>query len=264
MRRSSIMVVSRKNNDGNVELLFKDAENMTQVVGVGLEWAKVVVTKESVVEVREIGEHAWKGLWEDQGCEELELIEINLLEPKTKVEGSLNTRLEDQIERFGIWLTKSDVIGVSAENHLEQLNEGFFPLVYDLVEYMGLEGENSITCKQVSGGEGGSSKGVAKVRCSTEKSRGKRDVHQDPSQDPPEDGSQDAFKVHHKIPLSPCFHCHWIWRKKRFFLSLLFHYGATSLMDQVGRRFMMATNYIRQQLCLSLNLCLKWMEAIGR
>jgi hypothetical protein len=58
MRRSAIMVVSRKNNDGNVELLFKDAENMTQVVGVGLEWAKVVVTKELDVEVREIGEHA--------------------------------------------------------------------------------------------------------------------------------------------------------------------------------------------------------------
>jgi len=30
---------------------------------------------------------------------------------------------------------------VYAENHLEQLNEGFFPLVYDLVEYMELEGE---------------------------------------------------------------------------------------------------------------------------
>jgi len=29
MRRSSIMVASKKNNEGNVELLFKDAENMT-------------------------------------------------------------------------------------------------------------------------------------------------------------------------------------------------------------------------------------------
>ncbi|KAH9555459.1 hypothetical protein CY35_08G114900 [Sphagnum magellanicum] len=181
MRRSSVMVASRKNSEGNVELLFKDAENMTQVVGVGLEWAKVVVTKELDVEVREIGEHAWKGLWEDQGCEELELLEIILPEPETKVGGSLNTGLEDELERFGIGLTKSDVIGVYAENHLEQLNEVFFPLVYDLVEYMGLEGENSIRCKQVSGGEGGSSKGAAKVRCSTENSRGKKNVHGDPS-----------------------------------------------------------------------------------
>ncbi len=103
------------------------------------------------MEVREIGEHAWKGLQEDQGCEELELIEIVLPEPETKVGGSLNTRLEDQIERFGIGLTESDVIGVYAENHLEQLNEGFSPLIYDLVEYMGLEGKNSIICRQVSG-----------------------------------------------------------------------------------------------------------------
>jgi len=24
-----------------------------------------------------------------------------------------------------------------------------------------------------------------------------------------------AFKVHHKVPLSPCLHCHWMWRKKK-------------------------------------------------
>ncbi|CAK9236123.1 unnamed protein product [Sphagnum troendelagicum] len=152
------------------------------------------LTKELDVEVREIGEHAWKGLWEDQGCEELELLEIILPEPETKVGGSLNTGLEDELERFGIGLTKSDVLGMYAENHLEQLKEGFFPLIYDLVEYMGLEGENSIRCRQVSGGEGGSSKDAAKVRCSTEKSGGKKDVHQGPSQDPPEDGSQDGFQ----------------------------------------------------------------------
>jgi hypothetical protein len=201
MKRSSIMVASKRNNDDNVELLFKDAENMTQVVGVGLEWAKVVVTKELDVEVREIGEHAWKGLWEDQGCEELKLIGIIFLEPKTKVGGSLNRRLEDQIERFGIGLTKSDVIGVFVENHLEQLNEGFFLLVYDLVEYMGFEGKNSIRCKQVSGGEGGSSKGVIEVRCSIKKSEGKKDVHQDPL----EDGFQDSFQGPPQDPYEPLF-----------------------------------------------------------
>jgi len=96
------MVASRKNNEGNVELLFKDAENMTQVVGVGLERAKVVVTKELDVEVREIGEHAWKALWEDQGCEELELIEIILPEPETKVGGSLNTRQKIKLKDLGL------------------------------------------------------------------------------------------------------------------------------------------------------------------
>jgi len=100
-------------------------------------------------------------------------------------------------------LTESDVIGVCVENHLEQLNEGFSPLVFDLAEYMGLEGENSIRCRQASGGEGGSSKGAAKVRCSTEKSGGKKDVHQDPSQDPPEDGSQDGFQGPPQGPSEP-------------------------------------------------------------
>ncbi len=36
---------------------------MLEVVGVGLEWAKVVVTKELGVEVRHIGEYAWRDLW---------------------------------------------------------------------------------------------------------------------------------------------------------------------------------------------------------
>jgi hypothetical protein len=261
---SSTMVAGRKINEGNVGLLFKDAENMTQVVGVGFEWAKVVVTKDLDVEVREIGEHVWKGLWEDQGCEELELIDIILPQLESKVGGSLDTRLEDQIERFEIGLTKSDVIGVYAENHLEQLNEGFSPLVYDLVQYMGLEGENTIRCRQVSGGEGGSSNGAAKVRCSTDQTKGKKMCIKIHPKIHLKMALKMAFKVHCKVPLSPCLHCHWIWRKKRFFLSLLFHYGATSLMDRVGKRFMMATNYIRQQLCLSSNLCLKWMEAIGR
>jgi len=264
MRRSSVMVASRKNSEGNVELLFKDAENMTQVVGVGLEWAKVVVTKELDVEVREIGEHAWKGLWEDQGCEEQELLEIILPEPETKVGGSLNTGLEDELERFGIGLTKSDVIGVYAQKQLEQLNEGFFPLVYDLVEYMGLEEKIPADVDKFQG-----------VKVEAQRVLQKLDVQQRN----PEEAKmcikihpkihlkmalKTTFKVHHKVPLSPCLHCHWMWRKKRFLLSLLFHYGATSLMDQVGKRFMMAMNYVRQKLCLSSNLCLKWMEAIGR
>jgi len=102
MRRSSIMVASRKNNEGNVELFFKDAENMTEVVGVGLEWAKVVLTKELDVEVRGIGEHAWKGLWENQDCEELELIEIIFPEPETNVGGSLNTRQKTKLKDLGL------------------------------------------------------------------------------------------------------------------------------------------------------------------
>jgi len=64
---------------------------------------------------------------------------------------------------------------------------------------MGREGENSIKCRQVSGGEGGSSKGAAKVRCSTEKFKRQKDVHQDPR----EDGSQDGFQGPPQGPSKP-------------------------------------------------------------
>jgi hypothetical protein len=186
------MVAGRKNNEGNVELLFENAEIMSQVVGVGLEWAKVVITKELDVEVRQIGEHGWRDLWAGQGCGEFQLMNIILPEPQTGDQGSTILVLENQTERFGVGLTKNDVIGVYVQDHLEQWNEErFSPFIYDLAEYMGLKGD--IKSRQVSGGEGGSSKGAAKAGSSTQQSGGsKKDVHQDPSQDPPQDGSQDG------------------------------------------------------------------------
>ncbi len=165
-------------------------------------------------------------------------------------------------------MTESDVIGVYAENHLEQLNEGFSPLIYDLVEYMGLEGKNCIRCRQVSGGEGGSSTGAAKVRCSTEKSEGKKDVHQDPSQDPsqdpPEDGSQDGFQGPPQGPSEPLSTLPVdVEEKKVLVVSIIPLWGYLS--HGPGGQEIHDGHYIRQQLCLSSNLCLKWMEeAIGR
>ncbi len=144
------------------------------------------------------------------------------------------------------------------------LNEGFFPLVYDLVEYMGLEGENSSRCRQVSGGEGESSKGSAKVRRSTEKSEGSKDVHQDPSQDPPEDGSQDGFQAPPQGPSEPLSTLPLdVEEKKVLVVSIIPLQGYLS-HGPGGQEIHMAMNYIRQQLCMSSNLCLKWMEAIGR
>ncbi|KAH9555444.1 hypothetical protein CY35_08G114700 [Sphagnum magellanicum] len=193
--RFPIMVACRKINEGGImELLFRDAENMAEAVGVGLEWAKVVVTKELDVEVRQIGEHAWRDLWARQGCGEFQLMNIILPEPQTGDQGSTISVLENQTERFGVGLTKNDVIGVYVEDHLEQWNEErFSPFIHDLAEYMGLKGDSTIKSRQVSGGEGGSSKGAAKAGSSTQQSGGsKKDVHQDPSQDPPQDGSQDG------------------------------------------------------------------------
>ncbi len=195
--RIPIMVGCRKINEGDImELLFRGAENMAEAVGVGLEWAKVLVTKELDVEVRQIGEHAWRDLWAGQGCGEFQLMNIILPEPQTPDQGSTISVLENQTERFGVGLTKNDVIGVYVEDHLEQWNEKrFSPFIHDLAEYMGLKGDSTIKSRQVSGGEGGSSKGAAKVGSSTQQSGGsKKDVHKDTSQDLPQDGSQDGTR----------------------------------------------------------------------
>ncbi len=48
------------------EFLLKQAEDMSKVVGVGLEWSKVVVTKQFGVVVKHIGEHLWSDLWKEQ------------------------------------------------------------------------------------------------------------------------------------------------------------------------------------------------------
>jgi hypothetical protein len=99
---SSTLVAGRKNSEGNVELLFENAEIMSQVVGVGLEWAKVVITKKLDVEVRYIGEHAWRDLCENLKMADFELMNISLPELETQDEGPSNIRSEDLTERFGV------------------------------------------------------------------------------------------------------------------------------------------------------------------
>jgi hypothetical protein len=188
MSSSSIMVAGRKNNEGNVELLFENGENMTQVVGVGLEWAKVVITKKLDVEVRHIGEHAWQDLWANLKMADFELMNISLSELQTQDEGPSNIRLEDLTERFGVGLTCSDVISVYMEDQVGQSNdEGFAPLVLNLAECMGMEEANVTKRRPVSGGEGESSKGAAGRGSSKEASTGTKDPLQDPPEGPPQD-----------------------------------------------------------------------------
>ncbi|CAM6033569.1 unnamed protein product [Sphagnum compactum] len=190
---SSTMYARRKNNEGNVELLFENAENMSQVVGVGLEWAKVVITKKLDVEVRHIGEHAWQDLWPNlkmagQVYGDFELMDISLPELQTQDQRPSNILLEDLTERFGVGLSSSDVISVYREDQVGQsIDEGFAPLVLKLAEYMGVEEANVTKRRPVSGGEGESSKGAAGGGSSKEASTGTQDPPQDPPGDPPQD-----------------------------------------------------------------------------
>jgi hypothetical protein len=201
------MVACRKINEGDImELLFRDAENMAEAVGVGLEWAKVVVTKELDVEVRQIGEHAWKDLWANlkmagQVYGDFELMNISLPELQTQDQRPSNILLEDLTERFGVGLTSSDVISVYMEDQVGQSNdEGFAPLVLNLAECMGVEEANVTKCRPVSGGEGESSKGAAGGGGSKEASTGTQDPPQDPHEDPPQDPAWNPPDDHDQDP----------------------------------------------------------------
>jgi hypothetical protein len=60
MENNSILTMGRKGKfEGadSIEFLFKQAEDMSKVVRVGLQWSKVVVTKQFGVVVKYIGEH---------------------------------------------------------------------------------------------------------------------------------------------------------------------------------------------------------------
>jgi len=183
-----------------VELLFENAENMSQVVGVGLEWAMVVIIEKLDVEVRHIGEHAWEDLWANLEIEDFELMNISLPELQTQDEKPSNILLEDLTERFGVGLTSSDVISVYMEDQVGQSNdEGFAPLVMNLAECMGVEA--TVTKRRpVSGGEGGSSKGAAGGGSSKEASTRTQDPPQDPPEDPPQDPAQNPPDDHNQDP----------------------------------------------------------------
>ncbi|CAN5975597.1 unnamed protein product, partial [Sphagnum jensenii] len=198
---SSTMVARRKNNEGNVELLFENAENMCEVVGVGLEWAKVVITKKLDVEVRHIGEHAWRDFRANLKMADFELMNISLPKLQTQDKRHSNILLEDLTERFGVGLTSSDVISVYMEDQVGQSNdEGFAPLVLNLAECMGVEEANVTKHRPVSGGEGGSSKGAAGGRSSKEASERTQDPLRDPPEDPPQDPAQNPPDDHNQDP----------------------------------------------------------------
>jgi hypothetical protein len=173
---------------------------------VGLEWAKVVITKKLDVEVRHIGEHAWRDLWANlkmagQVFGDFEWMNISLPEVQTQDQRPSNIRSEDLTERFGVGLTSSDVISVYMEDQVgESYHEGFVPLVLNLAECMGVEEANVTKHRPVSGGEGESSKGAAGGGSSKEASTGTQDPPQDPPEDPPQDPAWNPPDDHDQDP----------------------------------------------------------------
>jgi hypothetical protein len=118
-----------------IEFLFNQAEDMSKVVGVGLQWSKVVVTKQFGVVVKHIGEHSWFDLWTETSFSPLR---IPILKPPTKL-SKCNFTTEESSKRFGVGVGESRFQShcMYVEHNEKQTGE-MFPLIVELAEKMGL------------------------------------------------------------------------------------------------------------------------------
>jgi hypothetical protein len=119
----------------SIEFLFKQAEDMSKVVGVGLQWSKVVVTKQFGVVVKHIGEHSWSDLWKETSFSPMR---IPIPKPPPKL-SMCNLTPEQSSKSFGVGLVGSRLENnrVYVEDNQNQTGE-MFPFIFELVEKMGL------------------------------------------------------------------------------------------------------------------------------
>jgi len=132
------IVASTKNNDGGTfEFFFPSPKCMTKVVGVGLEWAKVVVCMKSFdVKVISIGENAWRNpseQVEEIGClKDFILLNCNLTNMNKNKFNISKLIVKESSEKFGI------SVHVQGTTKHREVNTyvAFNPLIWDLVQYM--------------------------------------------------------------------------------------------------------------------------------
>ncbi|CAK9279263.1 unnamed protein product [Sphagnum jensenii] len=134
-----------------MEFLFMHVRDMAKVVGVGLEWAKVAVTKEFGVNVVQEDEGVWKKLW----CLEHFVPRIiTILNPKQELVTHPNSAKTDGVE------LEANLGRVYVGDDKDENAHACFPLVFELVKHIGLGTENAMKTKEVSGVESsGSTKG---------------------------------------------------------------------------------------------------------
>jgi len=125
--------------------------DMAKVVGVGLDWAKVVITKEFGVDVIQEDEGEWKKLW----CLEHFVPRIiTIPSPKQELVTHPNSTKTDGVE------LEANVGRVYVEDDKEKIAHACFPLVFELAKHIGLGTKNAMKMKEVSGAESsGSTKG---------------------------------------------------------------------------------------------------------
>jgi hypothetical protein len=139
---TSIVCVGGKAMKGDlVEFLFMDVGDMAKVVGVGLDWAKVVVTKEFDVNVMQEDEGAWTKLW----CSKHFVPRIMTIpNPKQELVTHPNLAKIDGVE------LEANLGCVYVEDDKEENVHACFPLIFELVEHIGLGRKNAMKMKEVS------------------------------------------------------------------------------------------------------------------
>jgi len=149
------IVASTKNNDGvTFEFFFESAKCMTKVVGVGLEWAKVVVCMKSFdVNVISTGENAWRNPWEQveqTGCsKDFILLNCNLANTNINKFNISKLTAKESSKKFGIGVHVQGTLKHGEVNtYVEDKGKyvAFNPLIWDLVQYM-----INTCCKQCVG-----------------------------------------------------------------------------------------------------------------
>jgi hypothetical protein len=136
--KQEILTMGRKGKfEGadSIEFLFKQAEDMSKVVGVGLQWSKVVVTKQFGVVIKHIGEHSWSDLWKETSFSPMR-IPIPKLPSKLSM---CNLTPEQSSKSFGVGLVGSRLENnhMYVEDNQNQIGE-MFPFIFELAEKMGL------------------------------------------------------------------------------------------------------------------------------
>ncbi len=150
---NSIKVVGRQDKTADAyEFFFQSAKCMSKVVGVGLEWAKVVVCMEcGSVKVWSINESAWRDSWH-QVEEGVVVLSIDLANIRKEGHNIYSLTAEEASKKFGVGVHPQGPDynhgGVNAFFVEEKRKDvAFYPLIWELAHYM------AWNCKQHAGSE---------------------------------------------------------------------------------------------------------------
>jgi hypothetical protein len=139
---NSIKVVGRQDKTADAyEFFFQSAKCMSKVVGVGLEWAKVVVCMEfGSVKVLSINETAWQDAWH-QVEEDVVVLSIDLANIRKEGRNIYSLTAEEASKKFGVGVHPQGPDynhgGVNAFFVEEERKDvAFYPLIWELAHYM--------------------------------------------------------------------------------------------------------------------------------